>query len=425
MLKLGMCALFLLPSALIAGNWTAFRGTGNNISTEQQLPETWSASKNITWTADLPGYGQSSPVVWGKQVFVTAVAGEMREKGFVVGLDAATGKQQWMHEFTPTIQVKSGFSVSRAAPTPCVDANGVYCFFEGGNLLAFTHAGKLLWERSIAKEYGEFQGGHGIGASPCQSDDRLFILIDHNGPCYLLAVDKKTGKTLWKTDRDVKMSWSSPVYTKNGTQEMVVCSSNGSVCAYDAQSGKEIWKMTGVAGNTIPSATVVDGAIVVGGSNPRGKEPAADAKSNFCLEMDGKQTVRWSAKAGLASYASPLVYEGLVYYVNAVGNLTCIDLKTGKELYSERIDGPCWATPVAAEGKIFCFGKNGTTTVLKAGKEFDLLATNKLWADAKSADAPEQKGGFGSYGDPILYGVAVADHSFFVRSGTQLIRISK
>lgn len=433
----GSIATLSLAVAVTAADWPGFRGTGDSVAVAKNLPTEWSEKQNTAWTLELPGYGQSAPVVWKETAYVTCVAGDMRDKGFVVAVDVTTGKEKWRHTFEPTQKVKSSGTVSRAAPTPCTDTEGVYCFFEGGNLIALTHAGKVRWERSLVTDYGEIKGGHGLGGSPCQTADAVFVLVDHAGPCYLLAVEKATGKTRWKADREGKMSWSSPVVATVGKSEVVIASSNGSVIGYTTDGGKELWKVDGVVGNTIPSATLAGDRVVIGAGASRGAAPAKDAKSNFCLKLTdagGKPgyEVAWTAKAGLANYASPLVYEGYVYFVDSTGVLHCHDLKTGKEHYAERIDGPCWATPVAAGGRVYCFGKNGVTTVLKAGAEFEKVASNKLWAAQEKPKAdpakPSESGGGGAggeYGDPILYGVAAIDDAFLVRTGTTLYRIGK
>ncbi|AMV29664.1 outer membrane biogenesis protein BamB [Gemmata sp. SH-PL17] len=421
-------------SATAADAWPSFRGTGDGAA-KGDYPTQWSPKDGVAWKADLPGYGQSSPVVWGGTVYLTAVEGDQREKGFVVALDAKTGKEKWRHTFEPTQKAKWGFTISRAAPTPCVDADGLYCFFEGGNLIALTHAGKVRWERSLSKEYGEFQGGHGVGSSPAQTADAIYILIDHRGPSYLLAVDKATGKNKWKTEREQKGAWTSPVIaTRDGKQE-VIASSAGTVIGYAADMGKELWKLDNVVGNTLPSASVVGDRVLFGGGASRSKDdPPAGAKGNGCLKLvakDGKPgfETAWTAKVGISNYATPLGYEGVAYFVNQVGVVYAHDLKTGKELFSERIDGACWASPLGAGKYVYFFGKDGTTSVLKAGSEFDLVASNKLWEPKPkpkaAAGAPEKKDTPGEYLDPIVYGVAAVDGAFFVRTGTQLFRVGK
>lgn len=427
-----LCLALALVTPAAAADWPGFRGTGGSVSTAKNLPAEWSPTDNVGWTLELPGYGQSAPVVWKETAYVTCVSGDQRDKGYVLAVDVATGKERWRHAFEPTQKAKMSATVSRAAPTPCADAGGVYCFFEGGNLVALTHAGKVRWERSLVADYGEFKGGHGVGASPCQTADAVFVLVDHAGPCYLLAVEKATGKTRWKADREGKMSWSSPAVATVGKADVVIASSNGSVAGYAADKGTELWKVSGVVGNTIPSATVAGDRVVVGAGAGRGAPPK-DAKSNFCLTLTGAggkpgYEVAWTAPTGLANYASPLVYEGNVYFVDSTGVLHCHDLKSGKEHYAERIDGPCWATPVAAGDRVYCFGKDGVTTVVKAGAEFEKVASNRLWeGKAKPKADPAKPGdtGGGESGDPILYGVAATDGAFLVRTGTTLYRVGK
>lgn len=430
-LALGLAPLLSVPAA---DSWPGFRGTGDSVA-KGTYPTKWSPKDGIAWTVDLPGYGQAAPVVWDGTVYLTAVEGDQRQKGYVVALDAGTGKEKWRHTFEPTQKAKWSFTISRAAPTPCADADGVYCFFEGGNLIALTHSGKVRWSRDLVKDYGEFQGGHGVGSSPAQTADALFVLIDHRGPSYLLAVDKATGKNKWKTEREPRGGWSSPVVATRDGKPEIVASSAGTVIGYAADTGKELWKLDNVVGNTIPSASVVGDRVLFGGGTSRSKEdPPAGAKSNGCLKLvskDGKPGFEsvWAAKPGVSNYATPLGYEGVAYFVNQVGVVYAHDLATGKELFAERTDGACWASPVGAGGHVYFFGKDGTTSVLKAGKEFDQVASNKLWdAKPKPAAPPagaKKDGPGGEYGDPIVYGVAAADGAFFVRTGGQLFKVGK
>lgn len=207
-MNLLLVTLLVIPAVdpLPGQVWPGFRGSGDGCTTAKNLPLKWSPTENLAWKIDLPGYGQSCPVVWKDRVYLTAVDGKEREKGFIMAFDARTGKRLWSHEFAPTQKAKWSYTVSRAAPTPVVDAAGVYAFFEGGDLLALSHEGKLRWSRSLVKDYGEFQTGHGLGSSPVQTEEAVIVLIDHRGPSYLLAVDKQTGKTLWKTDRESRSS---------------------------------------------------------------------------------------------------------------------------------------------------------------------------------------------------------------------------
>ncbi len=422
-----MTASILLALSFLANSttsdpstWPGFRGCGDGISTAKNLPLSWGPGKNVAWKFDLPGYGQSSPVVWKDTVFVTSVAGDNREKGFVTAIDAGTGKKRWTHEFQPTQKAKWSNYVSKAAPTPIVDAAAVYAFFEGGDLLALTHDGKPLWSRSLVKDYGEFQGNHGLGSSPTATDDAVIVLIDHSGPSYLLAVSKRTGKNLWKTERKSRGSWTSPVIARRDGKPEVVVSSNGNVAGYDASNGKLLWEMDGLSGNTIPSASANDDVILVGsGLSRKGGDAASASKSNCCVALvskDGKPgyQIRWAAQKAVSSYATPLAFQGHAYFVNQAGVVFCIDLKSGKETYAERIDGPCWASPIGAGDRVYFFGKDGRTTVLKAGPKYEKLASNTLWAERNDAEAENA---------PTIHGVAAVDGAFFIRTGTALYRI--
>ncbi len=309
----------------------------------------------------------------------------------------------------------------------------MYGFFEGGNLIALDHTGKVRWERDLVKDYGEFQGGHGVGSSPAQTAEALFILIDHRGPSYLVAINKATGKNIWKTEREPRGAWTSPVIATRDGKAEVIASSAGTVTGYAAGTGKELWKLGNVIGNTLPSASVAGDRVLFGGGTDRSKDaPAAGAKGNGCLKLvarDGKPAFEaaWTAKVGISNYATPLGYEGVAYFVNQVGVVHAYDLASGQERFSERLDGASWASPVGAGKHVYFFGKDGTTTVLKAGPEFEKVASNKLW-DAKPKPATGDAGGKGpaaEYMDPIVYGVAAADGAFFIRTGTRLYRVGK
>lgn len=415
--------------------WTGFRGDGTNRASDGNLPTEWSPAKNIAWKIDLPGYGQSAPVVWGDQAFVTSVEGPNKEKCIVSAHDLASGKQRWLHRFDAGTTQKASNMVSRAAPTPCVDAAGVYAFFESGDLLKLTHAGKVQWKRSLTGEYGKFDVGHGIGSSPAQTDQAVIVLADHGGPSYLLAVDKNTGKNLWKADRKSRVSWSSPAIASRGNRQEVIVSSNGSVDGYDARTGEQLWSFDDVAGNTVASATVVGDRVLVGASAGRQDPDAGSAaRSNCCLklvEKEGKRTfeVAWRARQASSSFASPLIHGKYAYFINKVGVVYCLDVETGEQHYAERLKGSCWATPLGVGNRVYFFGTDGTTTVLESGPAFKKLAVNQLWTEEearKFSSAEEGKEGQDGYGrsiDPVVYGVAVADGAFLVRSGTQLFRV--
>jgi outer membrane protein assembly factor BamB len=439
-----LLTLFLFL-ALGAGDnataWSSFRNGGASRTEARHLPRVWSPKKGISWNIDLPGYGQSAPVVWNQQVFVTAIEGENKEKNLVLAFDTKTGKQLWRHETNSSQPSEAVYTVSRAAPTPVVDTNSLYVFFESGDLMALSHAGKPRWQRSLTKEYGPFQNGHGIGTSPAQTKDLLLLLIEDRGGSYLMAVDKKTGKNRWRVTRKARMSWTSPVIAGGSIKEQVIVSSGGEVQGYDVMTGELLWTLDGLSGNNIPSATVVGDRVYIGASRSRrATESTATLPSNCCLrlvEKEGKPgyEVLWRADGVACDYASPVVHQGYVYYINPAGVLFCVDAETGKQCYAERIDGACWATPVAAGDILYCFGKNGMTTLVKIGPTFEKVASNALWnrdnppktnlnflpkANANGKPSPPIQD---DYLDPIVYGVAAVEGAIFVRTGTQLYAI--
>lgn len=421
------------------GTWTSLHNGGNTSIEAKGLPVKWSPQRGVAWTAPLPGYGQSAPVVWGGHVYVTAVDGDDKEWCFVRAIDVRTGKSAWERKFATAVRTRNSYMVSRAAPTPVVDRDGVYALFESGDLRAFTHAGEERWKVSLfdAKEH-RFDNAHGYGASPAQTDRAVVVLVDHRGPSYLLALSKETGKPLWKTERKSRSSWTSPQVTRVGDRQQIVVSSTGTVDGYDAETGRQLWSHAGLTGNNIPSVTVRGDRVYVGAAvSQREKDADTAAASNRCLliapgSKDGYE-VLWKAKAALCHYVSPLAHRGHVYYVNQVGVLYCLDAETGKEVYAERTSGPCWAQPIAEGDHIYLFHKDGRASVIGAGPEFRVVAENRLWTkdapprparsfeyEPEGPNDPRPRKPPAHYADPIVYGVAAADGAFYVRIGTHL-----
>jgi len=388
----------LITGFASAANWPGFRGLGDSHAAVTDLPLTWSDTENTAWTVEIPGYGQSSPVVWNDRAFVTAVKGDNKEFLVIACVSVESGKVLWQKEVPSTLGVKQSNYVSRAAPTPVVDDNRVYAFFESGEFLAFTHAGEQVWSRSLAKEYGEIKGNHGLGGSPAQTETSLIVLVDHSGPSYLVALDKLTGATLWKKDRDERVSWSSPVVTDGPRGPEVVISSNGVVQCFLAKDGEPIWEVTGLKGTTVASATVTPEAVLVGSSEP---------KNSMLIRRGGQGNVgethvSWKADSATSSFGSPVIQEGRAYFVSKAKIASAVSLADGKTLWTERLPDSTWASAVAAGDRIYFFCTNGETVVVRTGDAYEKLAQNKLTV----ADR--------------VYGVAVVPQGFLIRTGTKL-----
>jgi outer membrane protein assembly factor BamB len=239
-----MTSTMILSLALLGATpdvWPGFLGAGASPIDPETIPLTWSPTEGVAWTAELLGKGQSSPVIWGSRAFVTSIEGTSKDNCQVIELGVTDGDILWTGRSEATQKVRSNYFQSRSAPTPVVDGDRVYAFFETGDVLAYSHAGERVWQRSLVSDYGEFEGTIGLAASPLQTRDAIVLLVDHEGPSYLIALDKQTGETRWQTERTSRVSFASPALVPVGEGQQIVCSSNGSVDGYDPQTGALVW----------------------------------------------------------------------------------------------------------------------------------------------------------------------------------------
>lgn len=388
--------------------WTGFRGNrGNSHTTATNLPRTWSETENIAWITDLPGYGQSSPVVWDGKVFTTASEGAMKEILVVLCIEAKTGEILWTKRFEASSKTERTDMISQAAPTPAIDAQNLYAFFESGDLFALNHQGETQWHRSLTTDYGEFAGNHGIGSSIAQTESAVILLIDHDGPSYLLSINKVDGTNLWKRDREKRVSWTSPVISTSANLIEILISSNGIVEAYNAENGERRWFVEGIQKNTVPSPTVTDEWVVVGSSQKR--ETLAVDRGGIG-NITGSH-IRWKADVA-SSFGSPLIHRGCVYIVNKVGALSCLNLQTGNILWTTRIGSSTWASPIAAGDLLYFFGKDGDTTVMEVSPNQreevpPIVSVNTVATESR------------------VYGVAAINGTFLIRTGKKLICVGQ
>jgi outer membrane protein assembly factor BamB len=448
--------------------WPGFRGTGDSQSAAKDLPVTWElrGRSRGSWNIRLPGYGQSSPVVWKDRVFVTSVSGDHKEHLHVLAFSLADGEKLWQRDFVGTQKIKDSDMVSRGAPTPVADADRVYVMFESGDLFALTHAGDPVWNRSLVKDYGEFQGPHGYASSPVLADDLVIVQVCHGGPSYLLAVDRTTGQNVWKTEHPSQTGWSSPaVYRHNGVTGIIV-STAGSVRGFNAADGRELWFVTGINGNSTASPTVVGDLVVIGSSGERGGGDSGRGPRRGSLETsdtrEGNQTltspattgsgtktasdvkpeaprgegsrpgltppdpatlfsaairlggsgdvsashVVWKNNKVTAGYASPLVHNGIAYFVSRIGVAQGVNVKTGEVLFQQRLPGQVWASPIANGEHVFFFCKEGQVLALKSGPIWDEVGESSVSAT------------------DIIYGVAAIDGAWLIRTGRGLIKLT-
>ncbi|MEM1227215.1 MAG: PQQ-binding-like beta-propeller repeat protein [Planctomycetota bacterium] len=422
-------AMLLVASSAL-GDWPAFLGGSSRAASDAARPPIkWTADQNVAWQAELPGHGQSSPVVVGDIVYVTAIEGPMKETNLVIAFDLKTGNRLWQQEFSSSLPVENNVYTCRAAPTPVADADGVVAFFESGNVVALASDGEVRWQRDLLAEYGTYEGRFGVGGSMAQTDEHAIVLADNEGPAYIMALDKSTGETVWKTERESRTAWSSPMVMPIGDRQQVIVSAAGTIDGYDASTGELLWSFDKVGGNTVASPTPAgENQFLIGASPGRNGENAAGAKeSNLLMRInvtDGEfvPEVVWKNSQATSSFGSPIAYQGHAYFTNRAGVLFCIDMATGDLAYTSRIGTSNWATPVGIDSKVYVFGKDGKTVVLAAGSEENILSENELWTGGGGGGGG---GGRGNFGGEIQYGFAVMPKGFVVRTGSRLVGVGE
>ncbi len=442
------------PEHASLSKWPSFLNGAVSREFSEELPLVWAPGEEA-WRLDLTGTGQSSPVAWIDSIYVTTIDGPNKDQCIVTSIDAHSGKKKWEWSIASTAPFENSHYVSRAAPTPACDAQGVYAFFESGDVVAITPEGKQTWKRSLSQEYGKFQNEFGLGSSVAQSDTAIFILIDHSAESYIVALDKSDGKTLWKVDRGVRgQSYASPVCWRIGAKEQVVVSSAGSVDGYDALTGAAAWSFKDVGGNT--GATPIlqdDGRFLLSsrtgagsGGRPRagansaaekteptarpiGDGPAAAppsvipesgnaSKTNLLarmVESSGEMPlqVEWISPKAKGSLCSPLLHQGFAYFQSSAGVVYCVDAASGELCYEKRIpSGACWASPIAVGNRVYFFGNRGSTTVLEVGRDYkELVATNRLWTPSENESPMAGRDG------PTHYATIAWNDSLIMRTG--------
>lgn len=414
-----------------AANWPQWRGPmGTGISTEKNLPAEWSATKNIKWKTAIPGRGHSSPIVWGQRVFLTtAIEGEVvpgakavkhmngnqeflhpdsvgadRKHTFkVICLDRETGKILWEQiafEGTPydNRHRKSSF----ASSTPATDGKLVFAFFGCEGLYAYDMKGKLAWKADLGK-LGTV--GMGTGTSPILYENLVLMQCDEeNGDAsFIVALDKKTGKQVWKTPRKVQVSWATPLLVRTAKRAELIASGTEAVIAYDPATGKELWRHKGVESNAIPSPVANTDTVFVSAGFP--------AKVAMAITLGGTgdltDKVVWKHDKGTAYVPSPILYGDYLYLTTDRGILTCLDAKTGQLKYEGgRVPIPATftASPVAVDGKILLTSEDGDTFIVKAGPVHEILRTNTV-------------------GEPVYASPAISDGRIFIRAEKNLYAI--
>jgi len=388
-------AITTLALALL---WPEFRGpTGQGISTATNLPVIWSTTTNVVWKQAIPGLGWSSPVLAGDVVFLTtAIETNDALSLRVLCLDARTGKMRWSTElFTPT-PARAHNKNSHASPTPLIEGERLYVHFGHYGTACLDLSGKILWRTSAIK----YSPVHGNAGSTVIAGDALIFNCDGAENPFVTALNKNTGDVLWKfsrnTDAKKKFSFSTPLIV-NGQVNTV---GSGAVFALDPKTGKEMWRVPFVEGySVVPRPVFGHGLIFISTGFDRPVVMAIRPASQ-------NAEVAWTLNRGAPNTPSLLLVGDELYMVSDAGIATCVDARTGKVHWQERVGGNYSASPVYADGKIYLQSEEGKGVVLKAGKEYAKLAENSL----------EEKS---------LASYAIGDGTLFIRTAEHLYCIGK
>jgi outer membrane protein assembly factor BamB len=396
-----------------AENWTEFRGPGGSGHSDATgLPREWSESKNVIWKTSIHGKGWSSPVVWGKQVWLTTGTPDGREL-FVICVDRETGKIE--HD-VKLFQVEKPEELwmkynSYASPTPVIEEGRIYVTFGTyGTACLDTKTAKPLWVRN------DLMCNHwrGAGSSPILHDNHLILTFDGYDVQYVVALDKKTGKTVWKSNRshdfgtddgDRKKGYSTPIVIDAAGKHQIITPASSAVVALEAATGNPIWWVK-YPGHS-PAMRSLYGNGLVYATSGAGKELIA-------IKPDGKGDVTsthvvWKAKKGVGHKPSPVLVDDLIFLVDDGATASCIDAKTGAQLWQQRVAGPAFsASPLYADGVIYFFAEDGSATVIQPGREYKEIGRNRLEGGKECKQTP-----------------AIAGKSLFIRTESNLYRVEQ
>jgi outer membrane protein assembly factor BamB len=437
-----ICLLILLSASYLPvgsaaaadSNWPQWRGPeSQGVSMDKDLPAEWSSSKNVRWKTAIAGRGHSSPIIWGKRVFLTTAI----EGAVVPGAKAATHKvdgKDWVHPDSVGADRKHTFKVialdrdtgkilweqtawegtpyddrhrksSFAASTPATDGRYVYAYFGTEGLYCYDFEGKLVWKATLGK-LGT--SGMGTGTSPVLYENLVILQCDEEDGLnsFIIGLDRKTGKEVWKTPRKVQVSWTTPVLVRTAKRIELITSGNEAIISYDPATGRELWRAKGLESNAIPTPVATTDMVIVAAGYP--------VKIAMAIRLGGAgdlkdSSIAWKYEKGLAYVPSPILYGDYLYLTTDRGILTCLEVKTGKVVYEGgRVPIPATftASPVAFDGKILLTSEDGDTFIVKAGPKHEILGTNSL-------------------DEPVYSSPALADGKIFIRGEKNLYCIGK
>jgi outer membrane protein assembly factor BamB len=397
-----------------AENWPQWRGPSlNGVSNEKNLPSKWTAEENVAWKLAMPGWSGSTPVIWRDRIFMNVADADAL---YLWCVDKTKGTVLWQKPLGHgNVKMRKQ---NMSSPSPVTDGKNVYVMTGTGMLKGFDFDGNELWARDIQKDYGEFGLNWGYASSPLLFENSLYVQVLHgmktDDPSYLLRIDTKNGKTLWKVERPTNAirespdAYSTPALLRSGKTFEVVITGGDCVTGHDPANGKELWRANGLNPDNNPSYRIVASPVVFNDIiyAPTRVKPLLALKAGGRGDISTSH-VLWSTPNG-PDVPTPVTDGKYFYVVNDRGIMWCLDAKTGAEIYGQqRIkSGTYSGSPVLADGKIYVTNEDGLTTVVKAGPVFEVLAENAL-------------------NDYCLSSPAISDGQIFIRTAQNLYSIGK
>jgi outer membrane protein assembly factor BamB len=422
------------------GNWPHWRGPDVNGVARGDGPARWSDTENIRWVADIPGRGHSTPAIWGDRIFLTTAvptgkapesapaaqaappqgpppqgrgfgdASQIVEHRFdVLCLDRKTGRTLWQKTArvaTPHEGYHRQYG-SFASNSPVTDGRHVWASFGSRGVYCYTVEGKPVWERDLGVKM-QMRMAFGEGSAPLLVDNALILLYDHQGGSFVVALDKRDGREIWRKARDEESSWSHPFLVEHGGRKQVVITATNRVRSYDPGTGDIVWECAGLGLNTIPNP-VLDGEILIVMSGYRNPNLLA-IRLGRTGDLTGTDSIVWTNNRGNSYTPSPVLQDGRFYMLTDNGQLSCLNAKTGEAYYRQtRLPKPYnfKASPVAAGGKLYLASEDGDVILVKMGEVFEVIGTNTL-TDQSFIASP-----------------VIMDGTLYLRSRTRLYAISE
>lgn len=413
-LTFALMAVTLCTTAA-AENWPQWRGPrGDGISAEKSIPTTWSKTEHVRWRSELPGQGGATPVIWDDRAFVTSARGSDL---VLICISTRDGSQLWERKVSTGNQDARAGEGNSASPSPCTDGQYVWAFFGTGTLACFDIEGKEIWKFEVGDRFGRIDIQFGMTSTPTLDGDGLYLQLIH-GPMKrddntrigkVIRLNKRTGKTVWEVDRisnadyECKHSYASAFVYNDGQRKFLVAHGADCTTGHDLESGQELWRLDELNGPSrfsdkhdstyrfVASPAIGQGWIII----PTAKEgPTIGLKVDDQLrgsKVAQSSNVRWKLPQ-TPDVSIPLIANGLVYNLHKDGKLQCIELETGKEVYIERTHSVQHrASPVMIGEHLYLCAKDGLTSVVKAGRTFEIVAKNKL--DEPITASPAVAGG--------------------------------